>query len=128
MTNNNIASLHNVVTLTVNLANGNTMTRTAGEARGMRVAGQRWLVGFTLAFKCTTNRDEGQAVFRLSIPNGDLLTIDEPYQFISKFADETVYRLTAYMSTDRTYFANPAAWHANFEFRVTGMGYMYVQQ
>lgn len=105
------------------LANANTMARTAGEAYALVFDASRILVSFELAFKCTTNRANGDAVFKFNYNNADIL-IGEPYQFLCFMNNDGVARFSN-RDANGIFICNPTAWNANTEFRITGIFVAY---
>lgn len=116
--------------LNVDLANGNTMTKTAGMAYGYYLFGTtRWIVFFTIAVTCTTNRNQGTGVFSFSTPSDKghkLLSIDEPYAYPCLVNGDGTMRFCARAGTGselNSRFDVPVAtWNLNTEFRISGAG------
>ena len=108
---------------TVAVANGQTMTKTAGEAYALVFDIGRILISFELAFKCTTSRASGDSVCRFNYNNADIV-IGEPYQFLCFINNDGVARFSN-RSESGIFICNPTAWNANTEFRVSGIFISY---
>lgn len=127
-TNNNVSNLTTAVAqirtikkCTVNLANSNVITNNAGEAYCYYINNSSVIVFMTLAFKTTTARNSGQAVFFLSVDGRDIL-IKEPYNLPCMMSDGNM-RFAGYDFNDTRYITTPITWPANTEARYSGTFY-----
>lgn len=122
--NNSLNTMRTLNTINILLANGQTMTKTAGSAYGYNIYANRWIVFFTVAVTCTTARNKGTGVFLFRTPGGKELYIDEPYHFQCVVNNQGPF-LSARAGDNNQYIDIPlTTWNAGTEFRVAGVGLM----
>lgn len=115
-----VLQLRTIKSCTVNLANSNVITYTAGQAFCYYINNNAVVVFMTLAFKTTSQRDAGSSVFYLTIDGRDI-AVGEPYNIPCIMSKDNAMRFCGYNPDDRKYFTVPSVWTANTEARYSGM-------
>lgn len=105
--------------LTVELANSNIISHTAGMSYGYRY-GNQMICYLSLAFKTSQQRDANLGIFRLRTSNNKLIIPNEPYFIPCVINSDNVMRWS-YRSADNGYWECPVAWNANAELRLSGV-------
>lgn len=121
-TNTAVGQLRTLKKCTINLANGNVISHTAGEAYCYYITNSSVVVFATLAFRTNSARAAGTAVFYLTVDNKNI-TIKEPYNLPCIMTTDNVMRFAGYLFDDPRYFMVPSSWAANTEVRYSGTFY-----
>lgn len=105
--------------LTVDIANTNVISHTAGTPYGYRY-GNQMICYMSLGFKTTQQRAADLGVFRLKI-NGKIILPVNPYFVPCMVNSDNVIRWSYKSGDSNGYFQNPIIWNANAEFRISGV-------
>lgn len=117
-----VSQMRNIQTLSIELANSDVISHTAGQAKFFQINTNTGIAFFTLAFRTTEQRPAGLGVFRLKL-GSKYLVIDEPYNLVCTVGDST-HRFSGYTQDgSRRWINSPAQWTANSEFRITGVAF-----
>ena len=110
--------------LTVELANSNVISWTAGDPYGYR-NGNLVTCYLSLGFKTTQQRGADMGVFRLKTGNSIIIPA-APYFIPCMVNSDNVMRWS-FRDATNGYWTNPVTWNANAEFRITGVFVGYLQ-